>query len=393
MHARKKSKTSKGKRSQTLAAGRAKSKTKKNKAPGIAANLPDDGGVKYDFGSPDDRFGEVFAILKEASLHGRVVTMGKLIGSVGVCRRQIQRYFKRLEAKPYYLQVTYDLSRQGHYISNVKSGDFLPLGSSLSHRHKIAIEVARQALAVFEGSNFANLIGESLKKILGRDIRPQQLGLGIPIEKLVSFRTPGAGIANAEVFNAITDCLLGNNVLEIHYKSRASGGDPQKLFLEPLHLACVADRWVLVARDRRRKEDKQPIRTYIISRFSQPLIATSIPFTYPDNFDPTHYVQSSFGVHSGPCNAKPILVKLRISKEGAHHVLERRWHPTQKVTNITEGMVEVEFMVSHTGDIIRWILSFGSDIEVLSPKQLRDEIQKEATLMLVNYNREISDPI
>jgi predicted DNA-binding transcriptional regulator YafY len=63
------------------------------------------------------------------------------------------------------------------------------------------------------------------------------------------------------------------------------------------------------------------------------------------------------------------------------------------VTQQAEGKVVVDFMVSHTGDIKRWILAFGSDIEVLSPKQLRDEIQKEATLMLDKYNREISDPI
>ena len=392
MPVRKKTKAKKNKPSRSTLLG-AKSKTGKNKASGTAATLPDDGGVKYDFVSPDDRFGEVFAILKEASLHGQVVKMQKLIKSVGVCRRQIQRYFKRLKGNPYYFQLEYDDLRLGHYINKVKSGDFLPLGSSLSHRHKIAIEVARQALAVFEGCNFANLIGESLKKILGRDIRPQQLGLGIPIEKLVSFRTPGAGIANAEVFNAITDCLLGNNVLEIRYKSRASGGDPQKLFLEPLHLACVADRWVLVARDRRRQEDKQPIRTYIISRFSQPLIATSIPFKYPDNFDPSHYVQSAFGVHSGQINTEPIVVKLSISKEGAHHVLERRWHLTQQVTQHAEGKVDVEFRVSHTGDIKRWILSFGSNIEVLKPKALRQEIAEEANRMLEQYRSVNSNPI
>lgn len=393
MPSRKKSKIPEGKPSRSSSVGGSESKGKKTKFSASAATLPDDYGLKYDYGNPDARLAAVFSILKDASIRGRVVPMDKLIDSVGVSKRQIQRYFGILRMQPYNFGVEYDNHKQGHHIVNAKEGDYLALGPGLLHRHKVAIEVARQALAVFEGANFANLIGESLAKVLGHDVRPQDLGLGVPIEKLVSFHTPGAGIANAHVFNAITDCLLGNNVLEIHYASRSSLAKTKKLFLEPLHLACVADRWVLVARDRGRKENDQPLRTYIVSRFSTPVLATLIRFKYPTDFKPEHYVQSAFGVHSGPSEAEPILVKLRISKEGAHHVLERRWHPTQKVTNVGEGKVEVEFMLSHTGDITRWILGFGSDIEVLAPKALRQEIAKEANRMLDQYRHPPSSPI
>ena len=69
------------------------------------------------------------------------------------------------------------------------------------------------------------------------------------------------------------------------------------------------------------------------------------------------------------------------SAEGAHHIIERRWHDTQRETNLPGGAVEVTFALSDLKDITRWILGFGSDCEVLEPAELRATIAAEGTKM------------
>ena len=348
-------------------------------------------GKKFEYGSEVHRLVAVYQCLMDASLRGWAVPMKKLTALVGVDRRTIHRYFGKLEKEPHKLTIQYCEHKRGHHIYNPKRESYFKIGEGLLHRHMVALEVARQALAVFDGANFADFIHQSIEKLRGGLARTEAIGMGVPISKLVSFRTPGAGVVNAAVFEAITETLFDNRVLEIAYKPRSKTMKTERLKLEPLHLACVGDRWVLVARDRARKQDDHPIRTYVIARLYDP-IKTSMSFTYPEDFEPEHHLESAFGVRSSPGDSKSIMVKLWISERGAHHVLERKWHPTQKVQNLPTGAIEAAFLVSDTGEITRWILSFGSDCKVLAPEKLREEIAAEAHNVLDLYRTKSAYP-
>jgi predicted DNA-binding transcriptional regulator YafY len=333
---------------------------------------------------PDlSKLGRLVAIhgkLQEVSPRG--VSMEVLAKLAGVSERTVYRHLSEMQGAPYYLPIQYSAECGGYFYK--KRVSHFPLGSGLLNQELVALEVARQALAVFDGATFAAKVQRAFEKVSGGLITNTQLGLGTPISKLVSIHTPGAGITNPNVFNAIIEALLEKIILEAEYTSRHSGKKTKKI-LQPLHLACVADRWVLIARDMALKENENPIRTYVIARFKDARV-TKETFDYPDDFDPAHYVQSAFGVHSGPERGEPTFVKLQISATGAHHVLERKWHPTQQVKNLPGGGIEASFKVSHTGDIKRWILSFGSDCRVVEPKELRQEIEAEARKVQALYS-------
>ena len=192
------------------------------------------------------------------------------------------------------------------------------------------------------------------------------------LDRFISVRTPGASRVDAIVFRAVRRALLDRRELCIEYQAKGRPAfTPRRL--HPLHLACVANRWVLVARDC----DKNALRTYILARCRKPLV-TQTTFKRPADFDPATHLGTSFGVLTG---RGTIIVKLRISAAGAHHVLERHWHPTQRETNLPGGAVEVTFALSDLNDITRWILGFGSDCEVLEPAELRATIAAEGTKM------------
>jgi predicted DNA-binding transcriptional regulator YafY len=57
-------------------------------------------------------------------------------------------------------------------------------------------------------------------------------------------------------------------------------------------------------------------------------------------------------------------------------VSERRWHPSQqtKWMGKKEEVLEIVFELSGFEEIRRWILSWGPQVEVLEPKDLRASI-------------------
>ena len=316
----------------------------------------------------------IHARLQDVSKRRWGVSRKELSDLIGADKRTVFRYIAELRGAPRYLPIVHDANRGGYHYS--QEVPYFPIGSGLTYQELIALEVAQQALSVFEGVGFAEKIRSAFEKVTGVAMGIKSLGLGIPIAALISFRTPGAGTANAKVFSAILDALLDHRVIEIDYKSSSNGFVEKRLKIQPLHIACVSGRWILIA------QDKTPtIRPYIIPRFSNP-IPTNITFKYPADFCPQNHVASSFDVRRSPLGQKPMLVKMIISKRSVHHVLERSWHPTQRVVTLPTGDIELSFNVSNTDAIKHWILGFGSACEVIAPVALRQELTEEAKEMV-----------
>jgi proteasome accessory factor B len=67
-------------------------------------------------------------------------------------------------------------------------------------------------------------------------------------------------------------------------------------------------------------------------------------------------------------------VKLRFLPEVAFSVAETQWHSTQTVTFEEDGSAIVEFRVDGLNEIIWWILGYGDQVQVLTPRVLRQRI-------------------
>jgi len=72
----------------------------------------------------------------------------------------------------------------------------------------------------------------------------------------------------------------------------------------------------------------------------------------------------------------------------ANNVTEVQWHSSQKVTFNDDGSAIMEFSVDGLGEISWWILGYGDQVQVLSPKALRDKIIELAKNM-VKLNEKI----
>ena len=90
----------------------------------------------------------------------------------------------------------------------------------------------------------------------------------------------------------------------------------------------------------------------------------------------------AFGVFSGG----PITsYRLRFSRDVAPYVRERRWHVSQKLRELPDGRVELQFKCAASGEVSGWVSSWRGEVEVIEPESLRSELAEVARQHLALY--------
>ena len=98
-------------------------------------------------------------------------------------------------------------------------------------------------------------------------------------------------------------------------------------------------------------------------------------FVPPRAFDVSSYLTAGEPVDS---EKQLHHVSLRFSPETAESVASVEWHKSQTVTFEDDGSAVVEFQVDGLTEIVWWVLRYGDQVQVLSPKTLRDRVIEAA---------------
>lgn len=110
---------------------------------------------------------------------------------------------------------------------------------------------------------------------------------------------------------------------------------------------------------------------------------TEDSFVYPKNFNPEVLLQESFGM----VYDDPLEVEILFSADQARYIRERQWAQEQKITKRKDGSVVLWMKTSGWHDVLKWVLSFGSDACVLSPADLQEKVRSEAEKMVREYSK------
>jgi proteasome accessory factor B len=134
----------------------------------------------------------------------------------------------------------------------------------------------------------------------------------------------------------------------------------------------------VIGHDDRRGE----VRTFALERI-QKVEITSERFQVPETFDFETYMESALGIFRGP------ETRVRIAFRGmaAPAIVERQWHPSQRIETRRNGTIVLSLEVADTLELRRWIMSFGAEAEVLEPVSLRNEIRDELQSLLDQLER------
>ena len=123
------------------------------------------------------------------------------------------------------------------------------------------------------------------------------------------------------------------------------------------------------------------IATFAVSRIRE-LRRTGRLFAVDDSFDVNAHINRAFGIVRGE---KTFRVRLLFSPAVSAYIRERVWHPSQHMTDRRDGSVELRFETAGWNELVRWVLSWQPDVNVLSPKRLRERVREKLELGLDRF--------
>lgn len=177
------------------------------------------------------------------------------------------------------------------------------------------------------------------------------------------------------VLATVTEAIVSRESVKMSYHAFATDTH-KEVVINPLHLFEESGGLYLIAQ----KNPEGAFRTYAVERIHKAR-PTGQEYSYPKGFSPGDYLSRTFGI----IDDGEITVCLRFSKAQARYAAERTWVNGQTLTPGPDGTVELSFTTRGIRDVRRWVLGWGSDVEVLAPKWFRQEIQTETSKMLEKY--------
>jgi predicted DNA-binding transcriptional regulator YafY len=147
------------------------------------------------------------------------------------------------------------------------------------------------------------------------------------------------------------------------YESKA-----ESVIVNPYLIKQFKGRWYLLCL----KTEINEIRTYALDRILS-LDIKKKRFSVSKDFDLVNYFRNCFGIIT-PDNIKPEKIVFSFNNEQANYIKNYPLHESQKITKSTNDITTFEICVYVTYDLIMELLSYGEEIEIISPENLIKEI-------------------
>ncbi|MEI9475186.1 MAG: WYL domain-containing protein [Deltaproteobacteria bacterium] len=260
--------------------------------------------------------------------------------------------------------MEYNAGRKGYYYENDTFS--LPM-IYLSSEELSSLMIARKMLQDISNGYIGKEISSIVSKIT--NVLTRHMADVGHVDDDFSFQLIEYSPAPEEVFRAALEGCLKKKRITFTYYSPAK--DERSIrTVDPYHLFNYMGTWHLIGYCHMRGF----IRDFVLGRITDANVLEE-NFEKPADFDVKHYFHSSFGIYKGTAKKQ---VTLRFSPIKSKWVKDQIWHRDQKSRFLKDGSLELSFPVADFFEIKMEILKHGDDVEVVSPKRLRDLIKDEA---------------
>jgi predicted DNA-binding transcriptional regulator YafY len=105
----------------------------------------------------------------------------------------------------------------------------------------------------------------------------------------------------------------------------------------------------------------------------------------PKRFDPDIFFKHSMGITTS--HQQPERVLFRAKPVASKYIRSQPFHSSQSVHKETNSETFFELYVLISEELIRAFLSYGGEVEVLEPNELRTELKTRIQQMYECYNK------
>lgn len=245
----------------------------------------------------------------------------------------------------------------------------------ISEGELLALLVARKALEQYKGTPYHDQLAAAFDKLsAGLNDRISFSPTGTLGN--ISFHQAGLGRSDLKLFEKLSRAVNDSREVEFDYRKPASTAVERRR-VQPYHLANRESAWYLVGHDL----DRGALRTYSLARMKSLAVAER-RFARPSDFSPEKFFGKAFGAFVGTGDYR---VVVRFSAVVADQIRERFWHESQETRDLPDGGVEFSVQLGGLDEIVRWILGWAGEAEVIGPKELRDLVRQRAEATTQRY--------
>lgn len=180
--------------------------------------------------------------------------------------------------------------------------------------------------------------------------------------------------------STVIEAMRSNRVMHFSYSPYSRSGTAKKVTIEPYFLKIFRLRWYITGRNT--VDDK--IKTYALDRMDRVVIEQET-FAIPPTFDAEAYFSDAFGIVFS--QGEPRKVILRVSSRRARYFRDVPLHHSQ-VESVTDQYSIFTYQLRLTPDLVEEILSYGPEVTVLAPGELKAMVVTKLQDALDNYQPE-----
>lgn len=178
----------------------------------------------------------------------------------------------------------------------------------------------------------------------------------------------------------VTEAMTSGLSLVVSYKPFWYD-ESYQLVIDPYFVRLFKQRWYLIGSSHKHNA----IRTFAFDRICDINISKD-KFIMPEGLNVESYFSDSFGIMQQD-NVQMETIRLKFIAEQGIYIETRPLHHSQKLISRTNEYMVFEFNLKPTFDFFQELMSYGSDLEVLSPQSLREKITDCVRVMFEIYDK------
>jgi len=190
-------------------------------------------------------------------------------------------------------------------------------------------------------------------------------------ENIISFDT-NEYVDGLEYLSEIFSAIVGKRTLRVTYKP--FGKEERDQIIHPYYIKQYNNRWFLIGKS----EGYEGLTNLALDRIRS-VQDSKVKYESAD-VDFEEYFDDIIGVTMPDSDVEKVV--LQFSEHRFPYVKAKPMHPSQRA-HAEDRTIEIEIKVNK--ELMQKILSYGSDITVLAPASLKQQIKQELEKSLNNY--------
>jgi len=292
---------------------------------------------------------------------GEKVTVRSLMDELEVTERTVHRYLNTLLVAGF--PIEYDRKACSYAFGE----GYALKKPSLSIEETLAFALAKKFLMSFGPGMERNLSDIERKLLLKKTGGLKHIVLG----------AEGLPTEADKHLGAIHRAIIDYRRIGLVYKA-LHVEHPTESKVDPYYLFFRDGFWYL----RGYYHLEEGMRTFAFDRIVS--LALLDEYFVPGHVSPEDELSGAFGPY---VDGEPVEVVLRFDPEVKGLITRKKWHASQQEKELADGGLEVRFVVNGLLGIGQWIYRWLPYVEIIAPKELREDLRADLTSALKRHGR------